>query len=104
MLTRIVKMTFDPERIGEFQEIFEANKHRIGGFEGCESVVLLRDINQETIFFTYSHWKDEAALNNYRNSETFREIWGKTKPLFSSKAEAWSVTEINKPEVEEKHI
>ncbi len=95
MLTRIVKMVFDPKGIEEFQEIFEANKHRIRGFEGCKSVVLLQDINQESIFFTYSHWKDEAALNNYRNSDTFKEIWGKTKPLFSAKAEAWSVSEIN---------
>ena len=93
MLIRIVKITFDPSRTEEFQEVFETNKHRISGFDGCESVMLLREINQDNIFFTYSHWRDEEALNTYRKSDIFKEIWGKTKPMFSEKAEAWSVTE-----------
>lgn len=91
MLTRIVKMVFDPEEVENFLEVFDNNKHRISGFEGCGSVILLRDIHQGNIFFTYSHWRDEAALEAYRKSDTFREIWGKTKPMFEAKAEAWSV-------------
>lgn len=95
MLIRIVKMTFDPARTGEFKKIFELNNHRISSFKGCESVVLLQDIKQEDIFFTYSLWKDEDALNAYRDSDIFREIWGKVKPMFREKAEAWSVNQLN---------
>ena len=87
-------MTFEPEKTEAFLKIFETNKHRISGFEGCESVTLLRDLNRENIFFTYSHWIDEQALEAYRHSDTFKEIWGKTKPMFAERAEAWSVGEI----------
>lgn len=94
MLTRIVKMIFEPDRTEDFLELFRNNKHRISGFKGCDSVQLLRDLNHNHIFFTYSHWKDEEALEAYRRSDTFKEIWGKTKPMFSEKAEAWSVEEV----------
>ena len=46
------------------------------------------------IFFTYSMWDSESSLNKYRESNTFKDIWSKTKPLFSNKAKAWSVEEI----------
>ena len=94
MLTRIVKMVFEPERMEDFMELFKNNKHRISSFEGCESVTLLQDLNRDNIFFTYSHWRDEEALEAYRRSETFQEIWGKTKPMFLERAEAWSVEEL----------
>lgn len=94
MLTRIVKMVFDPGEVDNFLELFEKNRSRISGFEGCDSVILLRDIHQNNIFFTYSHWRDEEALEAYRKSDTFREIWGKAKPLFIGRAEAWSVEEL----------
>ena len=86
-------MIFEPERIEDFVEIFKNNKHRIQGFKGCEDVTLLRDLNQDNIFFTYSHWRDEEALEAYRRSDTFKEIWAKTKPMFQERAEAWSVEE-----------
>ena len=31
---------------------------------------------------TYSHWDDENALNNYRNSQVFFRLWNKIKPHF----------------------
>jgi heme-degrading monooxygenase HmoA len=40
---------------------------------------------------TYSIWDSEEALNNYRDSELFGELWPKIKPWFAAKAEAWSV-------------
>jgi quinol monooxygenase YgiN len=39
---------------------------------------------------TYSHWEDEGALNAYRSSELFSNLWAKIKPKFSKKPEAWS--------------
>lgn len=93
MITRIVRMTFKEENTKTFQELFEIVKDKILKFEGCNGVKLLRDINNPCIFFTYSKWDDENALNNYRKSAFFDDTWTKTKALFSHKPEAWSVAE-----------
>jgi len=94
MIKRIVKMEFEPENVSAFVNIFKANKDKITTFNGCHCVELLRDINAQNIFFTYSIWDSESSLNKYRESNTFKDIWSKTKPLFSHKAKAWSVEEI----------
>ena len=95
MLIRIVKMGFDPERIEKFLANFEANKEKIRNFEGCRNLELLRDKNNTTQFFTYSHWTDEAALENYRNSALFKGIWAETKVMFNEKPQAWSVETVD---------
>ena len=87
-------MEFEPENVSAFVNIFKTNNDIITTFDGCHSVELLRDINTQNIFFTYSIWDSESSLNKYRESNTFKDIWSKTKPLFSSKAKAWSVEEI----------
>jgi heme-degrading monooxygenase HmoA len=84
-------MTFRPEKAGDFINAFEARKELIAGFEGCSGVELLREINQPNIFFTYSKWQNEAALEKYRQSELFQSTWDEVKQLFSGKPEAWSV-------------
>jgi heme-degrading monooxygenase HmoA len=84
-------MTFMPEKVDEFLEIFNASKVLIRNFEGCSQLELLNDINSPNIFFTYSYWQSENHLNNYRNSELFGSVWKRTKPLFIAKTEAWSV-------------
>ena len=84
-------MTFQPERVNDFLEAFESRKERIANFEGCSGVDLLRDINQTNIFFTYSKWENEAALEKYRQSELFQSTWDEVKKMFSGKPEAWSV-------------
>ena len=94
MIKRIVKMEFMDDKVENFIKLFQTNKDKILAFDGCQSVDLLRDINTKNIFFTYSIWDSESFLNQYRESETFRNIWSKTKPLFSNKAKAWSVEEI----------
>ena len=91
MLIRIVKLTFKPENIPSFEQIFEASKTGILAFEGCSKVELYQDLSDPSTFFTYSHWEGEAALESYRNSEFFREVWGATKKLFSQSPQAWSV-------------
>ena len=96
MIIRIVKMTFEENLIQDFLDIFEETKHRIREFEGCLHLELLRDIDSENVFFTYSHWDSKEHLNNYRNSEVFGDVWPKTKVLFKAKPEAWSM--------EQKHI
>ncbi len=94
MIVRIVKMTFKPEHVEQFEEIFNTYKQFIQASEGCLHVELLRDITTPTIYFTHSHWKSEPDLNNYRNSELFEKVWAKTKVLFESKAEAWSLSAV----------
>ena len=94
MIKRIVKLTFREEEIETFQKIFEESKELIQDFEGCLHLELLQGINEPAIFFTYSFWESEGALNNYRHSELFRKTWSKTKVLFAGKPEAWSVSMI----------
>ncbi len=94
MLVRIVKMSFEAHSIEKFLNIFEENKTYIRGFNGCEFLELYRDKNHSNIFFTYSYWKSEADLENYRHSELFNSVWSKTKVLFNAKPEAWSVDKL----------
>jgi quinol monooxygenase YgiN len=91
MITRVVKMTFKPESVQGFKEIFYASQKLIRAFEGCNRVDLMRDLNNECVFFTLSFWDSEEDLNAYRQSYLFKNTWSKVKPLFSEKAEAWSL-------------
>ena len=84
-------MTFQPEKTTDFIKVFETRKKLIGNFEGCLGVELLRDINQNNVFFTYSKWQNEQALEKYRQSELFQTTWGGVKKWFTGKPEAWSL-------------
>ncbi len=94
MLVRIVKMTFKKEDIVDFKEIFNRSKEKIRAFEGCSFLELYQDKTNKAIFFTYSYWDDETFLECYRNSDFFKSVWAKTKVLFASRPEAWSVDKI----------
>lgn len=94
MLIRIVKMTFSADKTEEFQARFHIIKEKIMEFEGCELLELYRDKSDPNIFFTYSYWQSEEDLNQYRNSDFFKEVWGHTKKMFTKKPEAWSVDKI----------
>ncbi|WP_228851356.1 putative quinol monooxygenase [Aegicerativicinus sediminis] len=91
MLVRIVKMKFQEKMVEQFLTDFNLHKYQIRNFPGCKFLELYRDLNDPTIFFTYSYWTEEEDLETYRNSELFRSVWTITKPLFSDKPEAWSV-------------
>jgi quinol monooxygenase YgiN len=95
-MIRIVKMTFDPEKVDEFLANFEQVKDQIRAFEGVEHLELLNDKNNSNIYFTYSIWKAEEYLEKYRHSDLFKSVWAVTKPMFTEKAEAWSVEQIVK--------
>lgn len=95
MLIRIVKMTFRPEEVTSFLERFEPRKERIRSFEGCSYLQVLQDKEHPHIIFSHSHWENEAALNNYRHSDFFRETWSFTKPKFAAPAQAWSLTNLH---------
>lgn len=91
MIKRIVKMSFELEKVEKFKSIYELNWHKIKGFEGCLHVELLQDRSSPSIFFTYSNWESEKHLNNYRDSIVFKTVWASTKVLFNEKPEAWTL-------------
>ncbi len=88
---RIVKMTFRPEEVNNFLDIFTLASTQIRAFPGCLHLELWRGKRQSNVLFTFSRWENEEALENYRHSELFRSTWAKTKPLFAERATAWSV-------------
>ena len=96
MITRLVKITLQADKIDPFLEIFKEVKETIASFDGCHHVELLQDLHNPNIFFTYSIWEDEHYLNHYRFSGFFTSTWERSRLLFSEKAEAWSVTLIEK--------
>jgi quinol monooxygenase YgiN len=94
MIVRIVKMTFLHEQTNVFMAIFERSKSLIRHFPGCSHLELLQDTRHLHIFYTYSYWSDEEALENYRQSDLFKSTWAQTKVLFAAKAEAVSLSRI----------
>ncbi len=91
MITRFVKLTISEDKIDVFKKIFETNQVHILNSVGCLHAEVYQDINDKSIFFTFSKWGSEEDLNAYRNSDLFEGIWKETKKCFSGKPEAWSV-------------
>ena len=91
MIIRVVQMSFRPEAVSIFEELFAERKSRIRHFEGCLHLELWQDAGKPEVFFTYSHWESEAHLNRYRFSPFFKETWGLTKALFAAPPQAWSM-------------
>lgn len=94
MLVRIVKMSFDNTRIDDFLSNFHQHKNDIRNFEGCRFLELYQDKNTPHVFFTYSYWDSDEALEAYRNSTLFKNVWATTKQWFSDKPLAWSINKI----------
>jgi len=101
MLIRIVRMTFREAELGAFLTLFEAVKHRIRSFPGCQRLDLLRDLDQPNVYVTYSHWTSPDALENYRQSDLFKKTWAATKILFAEKASAFSMESLENVEAPE---
>lgn len=91
MIIRIVKMTFAPEHVETFQDLFEGWKPKIRSFPGCTHLELLHDLYDPRIFFTYSHWNAPSDLEAYRVSDVFSSVWPVVKGLFEEKADAWTM-------------
>ena len=91
MIIRIVKMEFQESKVPDFLQNFSDSVDRIKSFSGCSHVKLLQDESDPCVFFTYSHWDSEDHLNAYRNSDFFRTVWSRTRKLFRSAPQAWSL-------------
>lgn len=94
MIIRIVKMTFRPETIEDFKAVFHDSASQIKAFPGNGGLQLLQSSENKSIFFTYSIWENDEALQAYRNSSLFDTTWAKTKVLFGDKPEAWSTDSL----------
>ncbi|GAA4450070.1 putative quinol monooxygenase [Nibrella saemangeumensis] len=94
MLIRIVRMTFQPDKLDEFMVIFNQSKDRIRTFPGCRHLELLQDIDKPNVRMTYSLWESADELEAYRQSELFRTTWAATKVLFADKPVAFSAEKI----------
>ena len=94
MITRIVRMEFEPDKVADFLAIFDASKSQIRHFPGVRRLELHRDAELKNVFFTYSVWDSADALEAYRHSELFGSVWGRTKVLFSGRPQAWSLVGV----------
>ena len=93
MITRIVRMAFRPEHVADFLAQFDTIKDLIRAYPGVEDLELHRDTTRSTVFYTYSKWIDEEALETYRKSDLFKRAWAEVKPWFDHKAQAFSLQE-----------
>ena len=84
-------MSFHSKFVTDFLEMFDEKKMLIRNTDGCKLLELYQDKSNPEIFFTYSYWESENDLENYRNSELFKETWAQTKTYFNNKPQAWSV-------------
>ena len=91
MIVRIVRMEFAPEKVETFLTLFHESKSLIRHFPGVLHLELHRDAGNPTVFYTYSHWENEAALEAYRVSALFESVWSRTKVLFAGKPLAYSL-------------
>jgi len=94
MMTRIVRLSLQPESVSLFVEYFNDSYSKILAFEGCKSVALKRDVADKNVVYTYSIWENENCLNKYRESDFFKMTWSKVKPLFSAPAQAFSFEDL----------
>nr|WP_293845829.1 antibiotic biosynthesis monooxygenase family protein [uncultured Arsenicibacter sp.] len=93
-LIRIVRMTFQEDKMEAFMAIFGQSKEKIRSFPGCLHLELLCDLDKPNVRMTYSHWESAEALERYRQSELFRTTWAATKQLFADKPVAFSAGQL----------
>lgn len=91
MIIRIVRMSFKPDKVADFLNIFKASKSSIRAFEGCNHLSIYRDLHHSNIYFTVSHWETADNLETYRQSELFKSTWAKVKPFFEDAPRAYSL-------------
>ncbi|MEM6630555.1 MAG: antibiotic biosynthesis monooxygenase [Bacteroidota bacterium] len=95
MLIRIVRMEFHLETIEPFMKLFQSIQQHISSFPGCEELELHRDSENLHVLYTRSVWINSGALENYRKSSFFKEVWPQAKQYFAGKPQAFSLLPIS---------
>lgn len=91
MITRIVRMEFQPAHADDFLAHFQGVAPSIRQFPGVRHLELHRDTSQPNVFYTYSKWDGENDLETYRQSDLFKSAWSQAKSWFSEKPQAFSL-------------
>ena len=91
MIKRIVKLPLMPGKVLDFIQKFKDAKPSILASKGCRHLELLRDTEDDNLFFTFSIWDSEADLTSYRDSAIFMKIWEEVKPMFNGEPQAWTL-------------
>jgi len=86
-------MEFKPQHEDDFLAHFNTIKSRIRHFPGVLQLELHRDVARPNVFYTYSKWSGEEALETYRRSDLFNETWSQVKLWFGAKPQAFSLYE-----------
>lgn len=94
MINRIVRLSFIPDKVDTFIQLFNRSKAQIASFPGNHGLKLLQDAHDKNVFYTYSLWFDDDSLQRYRKSELFKTTWAATRALFNDKPIAWSTNVI----------
>ncbi|GAA4004607.1 hypothetical protein GCM10022408_15510 [Hymenobacter fastidiosus] len=95
IVIRIVRMTFQPDRTADFLKIFRDSEALIRQMPGCQHLELWQDADLPHVYCTHSHWDSAEALNAYRRSELFGQVWPATKALFAAPVLAFSVNQVD---------
>ena len=96
MIKRIVRMDMLPDAEVAFLEIYSRSREAIRAQKGCMGLDLLRSVRDGHVsLWTISMWQSVDDLETYRSSALFRNTWTAVKPLFSGRAEAWTLTVID---------
>ena len=75
MIIRVVRVTFAPAHVPAFLALFRASWARIRQQPGCRHLELWQDADHPATYCTYSRWESAAALDAYRRSALFGEVW-----------------------------
>lgn len=89
-ILRIVRMHFREECVANFVDAFDDIQPQVAAVPGCLGVMLLRDAADVSAVSTLSLWANAEALDAYRKSALFGEIWPNTKAQFKAPAAAES--------------
>jgi heme-degrading monooxygenase HmoA len=93
MITRIIKLTVNiaPE---DFLKYMESIKSDFDDFEGCKQLEVLRGKIDGDVFFIYTTWEKNVALNIFRRSDFNKKFWKKLLDVSQSRPQVWSVENI----------
>ncbi len=98
MIIRIVELEINLEEMESAELLLIEVAPKVRGMAGCSYLEIIQDVHKLSRVTTYSHWDSEEDLNAYRDSEVFLTFWNSIKPMFQSKARAWSSERlIHKP-------
>ena len=86
----MVRLTFSPETVDAFDEMYVQFEARIEAWPGCQMVRSMKVPGQPCQRATLSFWETQNDLDAYRKSTLFGEVWPATKAFCAAPPEAQS--------------